>query len=321
MNLKALDKEISETISAAWAQTTKSTRSSQWKIYIEFCADNELNCLPASMTTVARFLMFKARSTKYSTLNNYLSAIISFHRYHGYDIDFRGSYFIKLVMEGLRQRLGDSVKQSESLTPCQLIEMSKFVRFHVQREFMLWGAIVLSFRSLLRKSNILQDSASMCSDHVIRRKDVEWTNYGCCLHVNSTKTLKYKDRVLDIPLQTLQDSPLCAVHYIRSSIDMYAGSPDDPIFICNGRPLLYKEGLDFIKSLVKKIGLDQKKVGFHSLRRSGARFLNEIGIPIADIKTVGDWRSLAVLTYLVSPLDRKVEIEHLSVKALDQLSK
>lgn len=268
---------------------------------------------------MARFLIFKARTSKFTTLNNYLSAIINLHKYHGHDIDFRGCYFIQLLMEGLRQRLGDFVKQAACLSPAQLVNMSKHVKFANQREFMLWGAIVLSFRSLLRKSNILQDSLQFCSDHVIRRKDILWTDYGCCLQVNCTKTLKYRDRVLQIPLKMVRGSPLCAVHYIRASIAMSPGGMDDPIFIYNGKPLLYREGLDFIKRLVGCIGLDPKTVSFHSLRRSGARFLNDIGVPLTDIKTVGDWKSMAVLTYLVSPLERKIDIEQSCVHHLEQL--
>lgn len=139
VNLHQLDQEITETLSAAWSKNTKATRSSQWKIYMQFCLDNGLLPFPASLCTVARFLIFKARTSKYGTVNNYLSAIINLHKYHGHNVDFRGCYFMKLLMEGLRQRLGDSVQQAACLSPNQLLEMSKFVQMKDQQEFMLWG--------------------------------------------------------------------------------------------------------------------------------------------------------------------------------------
>lgn len=125
--LRQLDVEIGTTIAAAWSQNTQSTRNSQWRQYFSFCKIHELNSLPASELTVARFLLYKARSTKYSTVNNYLSAVCVLHRFYGYDVTFRSSYFITMVMEGLRHRLGDVVKQSQPLTVKQLLDMYAYV--------------------------------------------------------------------------------------------------------------------------------------------------------------------------------------------------
>lgn len=95
-------------------------------------------------------------------------------------------------------------------------------------------------------------------------------------------------------------------------------SSDSPIFVCDGRPILYREGLAFIKHLVSRIGLDPDKVGFHNLRRSGAQYMNSLGISLPDIKSAGDWRSMAVLSYLVSGLERKVEIDKFVASRLSE---
>lgn len=311
VDLTELDKQIGDTIASAWSSNTKTTRSSQWRIYIDFCHQNGLVPVPADVLTIARFLLYKSRTSKFNTVNNYFSAIIALHKYHGFEDDYHSTYFMKLVMEGLRHRLGDTVRQAESLSVVQLREMAKFVDHSDWKQFMLWGSIVLSFRSLLRKSNILPDKVSEISDHVIRVRHVKWTSYGCCLEVVSTKTIQCKERILKIPISRVVGSPLCAVHYIEKSLDFGNPSADSPIFVCDGRPILYREGLAFIKQLVSRIGLDPAKVGFHSLRRSGAQYMNSLGISLSDIKSAGDWRSMAVLTYLISGLERKVEIDKL----------
>lgn len=312
MDLALLDEQIGQTISAAWSSNTKLTRSSQWQIYIEFCSHNGLEPVPASVLTIARFLLFKSQSPKFSTVNNYFSAIVALHKYHGFDADYRSTYFMKLLMEGLRHRLGDAVQQA--VTVEQLKKMSKFMNFSDGRELMLWGSIVLSFRSLLRKSNILPDKVSEIADHVIRCSQVVWTDYGCCLEVVSTKTIESRERILRIPLVRVPGSSLCAVHYIEEAWKINKPLPDHPIFVYNNKPILYREGLS--KHLVLCIGLDPTKVGFHSLRRSGAQYLNSIRVSLSDIKSAGDWRSMAVLSYLVSGLNRKLEIEKQSVQYL-----
>lgn len=55
------------------------------------------------------------------------------------------------------------------------------------------------------------------------------------------------------------------------------------------------------------------------MRRSGVAFLHSIGVSLVDIMNAGDWRSLAALSYLISPIERKVMIESQAADALNGL--
>lgn len=314
--LAELDEEIGSTIMAAWSRNTLSTRNSQWKMYLNFCHEFGLQGLPASDLTIARFLLFKAKSVKYVTLNNYLSAIISLHKFYGFDQKFREKYFIKLVMEGLKSRLGQQVSQKQPLSTDQLLQMYNHVNKSNTKEMIMWSAIVISFRSLLRKSNLLPDKIDDACDHLMLRRDVVATDYGFCLNVYSTKTLKYRERVLRIPVVSTQGSPLCGVSALRYAFDHGSTNSSDPLFMYNNVPVLYGEVLKYLKLLVSRIGLDPKETGLHSLRRSGAQFLQSIGVPLSEIMFMGDWSSLAVLSYLVTTFDKKIEIEKQASKVL-----
>lgn len=78
-------------VAAAWSKNTHSTRNSQWRSYLEFCSDNGLNSKPAKDLTVAWFLLRKAKSSTFSTLNNHLSAIIALHECNGFEPKFRST--------------------------------------------------------------------------------------------------------------------------------------------------------------------------------------------------------------------------------------
>lgn len=318
--LRKLDEEIGATISSAWSKNTHLTRNSQWKQYFAFCSTYGLTPLPASEVTIARFLIHKAKTSKYSTLNNYLSAVTILHKFYGFKSEFRSTYFITMVMEGLRHKLGDSVKQSQALTAKQLCDMYAYLNAKDMRELLMWGVLVVSFRTLLRKSNIVPDTYIEQPGHVIRRRDVRFTDYGICLYVHSSKTLKYKEKVLEIPIVEIADSPLCAVRWIRLALMQCPAGDNDPIFMYSKKPILYKHVLEFLKCLVSKIGLNPSVIGLHSLRRSGTQFLHSIGVPLPDIKSVGEWRSMAVLVYLIANLDRKISIEYAAVAALKKVS-
>lgn len=314
--LAELDSEVGKTIMAAWSRNTLSTRNSQWQSYLNFCFAFGLKGLPATDLTVARFLLYKAKAVKYVTLNNYLSAIISLHKFYGFDQKFREKYFIKMVMDGLKARLGQQVSQKQPLSTDQLLQMYRIVDKASRKERVMWAAIVVSFRTLLRKSNLLPDKLDGESEHLVLRRDVESTDYGYCINVYSTKTLRHRERVLKLPVVRTPGSPLCAATALDYVFQHGIPSSASPLFVYQKFPILYADVLKYLKYLVKSIGLNPNEAGLHSLRRSGAQFLQSIGVPLSEIMFMGDWRSMAVLTYLVTTFDKKVEIEKQAAKSL-----
>lgn len=116
-----LDAQLDLVIRAAWADSSLKMRNSQWKKYLEFCNANSLTPIPGEVLSVARFLVNLGLTSKYSTCNNYLSAIIALHKFFGYPGDFRQSFVVQMIMKGLGRRLGKHVDQKIGLSPTQLI--------------------------------------------------------------------------------------------------------------------------------------------------------------------------------------------------------
>lgn len=130
---------------------------------------------------------------KFGTLNNYLSAIISLHRYYGFDASYRDSYFIKTVLAGLKSILGTEANQKAALTLHNLLQMETQVGKNWSKHRIMWHAIVVSFRTMLRKSNLLSEKGAD-NDHLVLRRDVHRTEQGFIFNVYSSKTLKYRKR-------------------------------------------------------------------------------------------------------------------------------
>ena len=153
---------------------------------------------------MSRFLVWLARNAKFSTINNYLSAISVLHKYYGYESDFRSSFLIKLVLQGLKRQLGVQVTHKLPFTVDQLRNM--FEVFDHDDDFMcaLWAVMIFCFRTLLRKSNVLPDAAGKLH-HMVRRYDIEFHEWGVLVHVKSTKTLQFNEYVLDIPIHEIKD--------------------------------------------------------------------------------------------------------------------
>lgn len=290
-----------------------------------FCSERDLMALPASSLTVARFMTYLARSCKFTTINNYLSSIIVLHKYHGYTAEFRNTFYIQLVIKGLRRILGDTPCQSIPLSPEQLLQCYKSIDHEDKMDLLCWAAVILCFRTLLRKSNVLPDCIKPpLHPNIIRRKDVQFFKWGMVITVSASKTIQYKERKLEIPVFAMDFSPFCAVKFLKEHFAKVPGELDGPLFLKGNhtsglKPLLYRDVLKTLKTWVKNIGMDPLNVGLHSLRRSGATFMCRLGIPLTDIKCMGDWRYLAVLEYLITPMSRKLEIEDKIVNGLKEI--
>ena len=321
MDLKGIDASLSAYVNAAWAETTQRTRSSQWSKFINFCHCHSLVPVPAGNMTVARFLVFLANTCTYSTCNNYLSAVVGLHRHLDAEQSFRDSYLISLVLKGIARVKGKRVSAKVGFTPEDLSCMFASLDVSDVNNTALWSALMLSFRSLLRKSNLVPDTTLVCQS-VLKRADVEFTGKGVILHVNRSKTIQFKERVTSIPVHFVQKHGFCAASMLMSLFRRAPGPPESPLFYLwntdgSRRLLLYRDLLMFVKRLAKVVGYDPSSVGCHSLRRSGAAFLHASGVPLLDIMTVGDWSSLAALSYLITPLHRKLQIEDSMCSVID----
>ena len=175
MDLKGIDASLSAYVNVAWAETTQRTRSLQWSKFINFCHCHSLVPVPAGNMTVARFLVFLANTCTYSTCNNYLSAVVGLHRHLDAEQSFRNSYLISLVLKGIAQVKGKQVSAKVGFMPEDLSCMFASLDVSDVNNTALWSALMLSFRSLLRKSNLVPDTTLDCQS-VLKRADVEFTN-------------------------------------------------------------------------------------------------------------------------------------------------
>ena len=76
---------------------------------------------------------------------------------------------------------------------------------------------------------------------------------------------------------------------------------------------------DGIKHLASLVSLDPKDFSGHSLRRGGATFAFQCGIPAELIKLQGDWRSDAYMLYLSLPLADRLVLTQIIAEHIQSL--
>ena len=184
---RQLDFRAAELRSKAWAPSSWKTKTSQWRRYIRFCASIRCAALPTNCKLMCRYAVELSSSLRYSTIQNYVSGVLSLNRYFGHDAKgVRSDYEFIMTMSGIRRVLGDPTPVRPSFTLQDLIGLSKWVDFSNPEERCMWACVALSFRALLRKSNIVPDSSSNPEGHYLKRGAVSWTEWGLEVKVSSS---------------------------------------------------------------------------------------------------------------------------------------
>lgn len=319
-DLSQLDRRVSEILSCAWAPNTLSCRISQWKKYLKFCADRNLSALPAELTTTVRFMAYlESLGYAYVTINNYLSGVIVLLKFYGVDQSFRDSYLIQTMLAGLKRRVG--VRSTPKL-PLSIKQLSQiywlYPRFPLNNA--CWLAIIICFHTLLRKSNVVYDKENV---HVLLRSDVVFFPIRVVFNIRTSKTRNKGEEILEIPVVVSNNFAFCVYNQLKLHILRYPAPISSPLLVRESSkglvPLMYRDVLKFLKNCVILLGIAADRVGLHFLRRSGAMFLQMAGIPLYEIQLLGDWKSMVVMLYLASTLDRKLQTQQLVVDRLNHI--
>ena len=277
--------------------------------------------VPTTVKVMCSFIVYLSEKLAYVTIDNYVSGVLMLNKYFGYDVSYiRLDFVFSTTLKGLRRLLGDPEPRRITLSLENLLNMSLSVDCLNVNERCMWSCIVTSFRSLLRKCNLVPDNLKL-EGHFLRRSSLTFSSWGVLLKVSSSKTIQYGQRTHLIPLTYARGSPLCAPTLLsRHFNDCPSVTADSPVFMLKyaGRyvPLTYPVLLKYLKKLLKCVHLDVLGAGCHSLRRAGAAFLHHSGVPLEDIRQTGDWASLTALIYLAKPLSSRIDLDRMVVDVM-----
>ena len=160
---------------------------------MSFCEQYELVPLPAELNTILLYLAYLAQTRSYVTIINYLSAVWTLHKMNDVPHIDPSSFAITRTLRGIHRTIGDSKKQAQLVTVHDLRLMFATLDMDSSEDVAFWLAIILCFRGLLRKSNVVEPGMA------IRLSDVQFTPWGVLISVVRSKTISFKERVLRIP--------------------------------------------------------------------------------------------------------------------------
>ena len=162
-------------------------------------------------------------------------------------------------------------------------------------DLVMWSAITLAFRAVLRISNVCGKS------HALLFKDIELFHDRIVIKLASSKTNQFASRPHVIVIVANSASKLCPVYWLKEMLRLSRPSQGDRLFrlYSNGQwvPMTQSWFSKRFKLLSIKAGLGQG-YSTHSLRRGAASHMSELDYKLTEIKQRGGWASSTVLKYI-----------------------
>ena len=116
-----------------------------------------------------------------------------------------------------------------------------------------------------------------------------------------SKTIQFRDRIIQIPFSYIPNSPFCLVKDILHAFSFDKFSQGDMQAFCyidltqcmSGIPVIftYSKFLSMLRAFLYQLGIDASQYVGHSFRHGGASFAHQAGLPVDMIKLLGDWKS------------------------------
>lgn len=289
---------------------------SYFRSYLLFCQHFKLLPFPVTKRTYLLYLAFLAHSlSSYRSVVNYLNILVHVNRSMGSNLAFLRDYDVYLSKRAVRRLLGDYIARKEPITIDILLRVLSLFNLRYPLHICMRALFLVAFFSFLRISNLVPYTLSSLRDpraKHLRQSSVSFTSQGAILRVTCTKTIQFRQRVLEIPLPSIPGSPLCPVTALQQYLAAIPCNPAWPLFVIHARgtyqPVLAHQHNAFIKAAISAIDLNSMSYSSHSFRRGGATFAFASHAPPAFIKAQGDWQSEAYLVYLQLSKEDKLKI-------------
>lgn len=283
-----------------FAPATWRTYNSHLKTYMEFCDQAGIKLVPISDRDLACFAAFLANKLSYNSCKQYLNIVKLLHEEAGFPNPLCNNWLLNTVCKGMKRTLGAQCTPKLPITLDVMNKLFKLIDLSDQKELCFWCACVIAFFSFLRKSNLFPGKDSQ--GHFLTRGDAQFTFEGVVLHVKSSKTIQFKNRVVQIPLARAPNTVLCPAQATLLVHKLTSGVLTDPLFrymskagqVCT---LTYSQFLGLLKNKLCALGFNPNHYAGHSFRRGGATLALSSHIPSELVRLHGDWASEAYLKY------------------------
>jgi integrase len=276
------------------ARLTVRGYGADWRMFNEWCDRLGRSALPASADTVWLYItsMIAERGTKASTANRHLSSILHHHRAAGLPVPAREK--VRGLLADVKRDRGERYEGKRALTPQLLARLCAGCDSGTNTGVRDRALLVLGFATSMRRSEL----------SALDLADVTFESKGVAVLVRRSKTDQNgRGRVIAVwPGSKPATDP---VELLRSWVGR-RGSWAGPLFPrIDGFHQIHHDRIGgeavnkVLKRNLRRIGVDPKPYGMHSLRAGAVTAAAELGRSDQEIMALSGHRSADVMRQYV----------------------
>ena len=294
-----------QSYAAAFSQGTHKNRERQAATFIKFCLHNNYSYLHPTLVQTCCYIQHLANTmSSPATVKNYISGVKSWLGSHGGDPSPFTTPEALAVVRGA-ERLSTHVPfQAPELTPADIMIISDYLHQAGPDGVVLNSALLLTYFTFLRKSNVLSPSLSTwAGPHTLRRADVIPRPHGLTVVIRSSKTISTAAQAVALIINKIPGSPYCPVAAWERNCRRVPGPPSTPAFMLTGlRPLTATPLVTVMRVALARTGRpDASQVSMHSLRRGAVLAAAGEGCHMEELCHHGTWRGRSGIAHYVPP--------------------
>ena len=124
---------------------------------------------------------------------------------------------VRITLQGLNKTMLNPVKQAHPLTPDILLDIVAYLDLTKRYDLVFWGLLVVGFFTFFRKSNLMPDNVlNFDPRKQLTKAHVRFEQTLAVINVTWSKTIQYRQKILEVPLFSIDNSPLCPVRVLRA---------------------------------------------------------------------------------------------------------
>lgn len=319
-----LQQEVSKYRAQLFAESTKATYQTHRDTYLRFCHYMGYSPVPVQPTHLLHYAAFLARSLKAATVRSYLNIIGILHKEFGLPNPLLDNWPLRTLLTGINRQKGLTVNQKQPITPAMLSQLHDRLNLANSTDASFWATCLVAFYGMFRKSHLLPMAPHLFDPRKqLTKADFKIFPWGTLITIRWSKTIQFRERIVEIPLPCIPRSKLCPTAAVINAFRFTAtvSTTDSQAFNWlderqAAKVFTYKSFVLVLRRHLASLGFDPKLYAGHSFRRGGASFAYHSGVPIELIKALGDWRSDTILIYLTMPLTVRLHSANMLCKAI-----
>ena len=255
-----LEEEIYNYRAHTFSDNTKTTYRTHCNSYLRFCARMGYATFPAQTAHICQYAAYLAHTLNPSSIPGYLNIIALLHKEFNLPNPPTNNWQLKSLLTGIKRIKGVPPSQKLPITPEILFRIHSQLNLRTSFDASFWAICPVSFFGILRKSHLLNKSAcTFKPDQQLRRSDFQFCPWGILILVCWSKTIQFREKIVQLPLPYIPGSPLCPATAVQRVLSFtHSATPESQAFMWYG--LVMQKLTPFTYSQYSQANYEAKKI-------------------------------------------------------------